>query len=716
MRFCCAALLIFTLAAPAFSQPVDHWETVVYDSMFWRFRPGTSDPGANWFTPSFSDNSWAQGRGGFGYGDGDDRTTISPVMSVFLRRKFSISNRSKIVKVVLHVDYDDGFIAYLNGTELVRGTMPAGPVGFNQSSAGFHEAQLYQGIAPAGYELTESQLALLVQGENTLAVQVHNENIGSSDLTARVFLSVGVSDASFTYLPTPDWFVPPLSFQSSNLPIISINTNGQTIQDENRIVADMGIIDNGVGQPNRISDPFNTYEGKISIEIRGESSQMFPKKSYRVETVDANGNPINVALLGMPAENDWVLYAPYTDKTMLRDVLAYDLGRALGSYAPRTRFAEVVLNGEYMGVYVLIEKIKRDRNRVAIAELEPGDLAGDALTGGYILRVDKWDGNDYPAWTATPTPQLPGEEDKRFQYHDPKGGDMAETQRTYIREYIRQFQSALTSTGFSNPATGFMRLLDVPDAVNFILINEIGKNIDAYVFSTYLYKERDSRGGKLHLGPLWDFNLAFGNVNYLANAQFAPGWMWNDQYRMYWFRRMVQAPMFAAELKCRWQSLRGGFFTDQYMVAKIDSLTSLLTEAQVRNYQRWPILGTYVWPNQFIGDTYEQEVNFLKNWLLTRLAYMDAEMPGDCGLITSVADEPGGGTVVWPNPFSTEVHVEHLVDAVQLDVLDSYGRLVGSMPLPAGGPWDGSRLASGVYVARVRYADGRMAYQRLVKQ
>jgi len=714
MRF----LLIITLLtsmAPAFSQAIDHWETVVYDSMLWRYRPGTSDPDANWFLPAFNDNSWAQGRGGFGYGDGDDRTTVSSVMSVFSRKKFNITNRSKIVGAVLHADYDDGVIVYLNGVEIFRRTMPAGPVAFNQGSAGFHEAQLYQGLVPDSFELTATQLGqLLVSGENTLAVQVHNENISSSDLSSRVFLSVAISDNSFTYLPVPGWFVPPLNFQSSDLPIISIHTAGQTIQDETRIVANMGIIDNGAGQRNRITDPFNTYDGKISIEIRGESSQMFPKKSYRVETIDANGNPVNAALLGMPAENDWVLYAPYTDKTMLRDVLAYQLGRALGSYAPRTRFAELVLNGEYMGVYILIEKIKRDRNRVAMAELEPGDLSGDALTGGYLLRVDKWDANDFPAWTATPTPRLPGEEDKSFQYYDPKGFELAEAQRSYIREYIRQFQNALTSTRFADPVAGFKPMLDVPDAVNFILINELGKNIDAYVFSTYLYKERDSRGGKLHLGPLWDFNLAFGNVNYLANAQFAPGWMWNDGYRIFWIRRMMQAPHFAAEMKCRWQTLRGGFFTNGYIMDKIDSLAVVLNESQVRNYQRWPILGTYVWPNQFIGNTYAEEIAFLKNWATARLTYMDNEMPGDCGLITAVEDgvEPG----VWPNPFTRELYVKAPEDGERLEVVNALGETVAVIELPLAGSWDGASLAAGVYVGRVYRANGQVVTVRFAKR
>jgi len=150
-----------------------------------------------------------------------------------------------------------------------------------------------------------------------------------------------------------------VSFTSSNLPLIVINTYGQSIPDDPKIVADMGIIWDTSGKRNTLNDPMNNYKGKIGIEIRGSSSQMFPKKSYGFETRSDNVTSADVSLLGLPAENDWVLYAPYTDKTMIRDVLTYTLDAALGHYSPRCRFVELFLNGSYDGVYVLMEKIKR---------------------------------------------------------------------------------------------------------------------------------------------------------------------------------------------------------------------------------------------------------------------------------------------------------------------------------------------------------------------
>lgn len=173
---------------------------------------------------------------------------------------------------------------------------------------------------------------------------------------------------------------------TSNLPIVIINTQGLTIPDEPKMTAKMKIIYNGEGVINSISDSLYHYDGWIGIERRGSSTQQFQKKSYSLETRLESGENNNVELLGLPRENDWILYAPFSDKTLMRNALIFTLSNETGWYAPRTRFCEVILNDEYMGVYVFMEKIKRDRNRVDIAKLNPDDTEGDQLTGGYIMH------------------------------------------------------------------------------------------------------------------------------------------------------------------------------------------------------------------------------------------------------------------------------------------------------------------------------------------
>jgi hypothetical protein len=683
---------------------VHHWEAVIKAENTWSYFPGTEAPGAGWQSLNFNDASWPTGSGGFGYGDNDDGTIIlSGNLSVYGRKKFTIVDKSNLLRAILHVDFDDAFVVYLNGTEIFRsgiGSVGTEPV-FNQPADEFHEAWLPQGLIPEAFEFTAQQLeTLLVNGENILAFQVHNQSTGSSDLSSNFFLSVGVSDASETYQSLPFWFEPPISFTSSNLPIVLLNTRGQFIQDEPRIVIDMAIIDHGDGTRNSISDA-PTLQTQAAIETRGESSQGFPKKSYSIETQNADGSNANLALLGMPAENDWVLYAPYTDKSMMRDVLTYHIARNMGRYASRTRYCELFLNNEYKGVYVLMEKIKRDKNRVDMASLNPEDISGDELTGGYLLRVDKIDATDYPAWTINTSALLPNENNVTLQYVDPEGAELQTAQQTYIKDYVQNFSFALARSGFAEASDNYKDYIDVDATIDFMIMNELAKNVDGYIFSTYLHKDKDSNGGKIKMGPLWDFNLCYGNVDYLANSQFAPGWTYNDPYRMFWFRRMMSDEYFYNRFTCRWREMRANILSNESINTAIDSIATVLEEAQQRNYQKWQILGIYVWPNQYIGATYGDEITWLKNWITTRADWMDDNLPEACVISGVEANAP----ILYPNPGSN-FQLKPLKTGQKINILDVLGKLVYSGISTDTFTWDGTdasgnEVPTGVYLVQV---------------
>ncbi|MDH4092745.1 MAG: CotH kinase family protein [Cyclobacteriaceae bacterium] len=559
----------------------------------------------------------------------------------------------------------------------------------------------------------------VVQNPNKVEqAQVHSQNSESSDLSAATSLSFGIADNMFTYGRMPSWFAKPLVFQSSNLPIVLINTNGQTIMDDTRIIADMKIIYNGAGNINMLSDPASHYSGKINIEKRGESSQFFPKKTYGFETQDALGNNLNAALLDMPAENDWVLYAPYSDKSMLRNALTYKIGNDMGNYAPRTKFVELILNDQYRGVYVLMEKIKRDKNRVNIAKLQPEDVTGDELTGGYIIRRDKIDANDYPQWKTASSPW-----NYKFQYYDPKGDQLVEAQRDYIRGFFNKVEISLRDETFKDENIGFRKYIDVPSVIDYMLVNEIGKNVDSYSFSTYMYKDKDSKGGKLHMGPLWDYNLAYGNIDYFEPSLITPGWRWD--YSIYWFQRMLEDPLFSASMKCRWEKLRRTTLTNEYFTNAIDSMASMLDEAQQRNFEQWPILGVYVWPNQFVGDTYSDEISYLKEWILARLQWMDENMVGDCALITAVEGDPTGEVVsVYPNPSYDSFTISISQPAgkkVWIEIYSVRGEQILSVETTNQEfVWKGQNqlkltAAAGVYIVKVFTENGILSCQRIIK-
>lgn len=209
-------------------------------------------------------------------------------------------------------------------------------------------------------------------------------------------------------------------FESSNLPIVLIDTYGQEILDAPKVQVGMKIIDNDPGERNFITDT-PVYNGYAGIEIRGSSSQMFPKKSYGFENWDIDGEEIDVSLLGMPAESDSILNANYTDKTLARNAMAYQLSQNMGHYSIRYKYVEVVINEMYKGIYVFSEKIKRDPNRVNIAKLKPDQNSGDELTGGYIFKVDKFTGSGGDGWiSAFPPPQSPNGQTIFFQYEYPK--------------------------------------------------------------------------------------------------------------------------------------------------------------------------------------------------------------------------------------------------------------------------------------------------------
>ena len=424
---------------------------------------------------------------------------------------------------------------------------------------------------------------------------------------------------------------------TTNLPIVLINTNGQTIPDEPKITAQMGIIYNGPGQMNHQNDPLNNYNGKIGIEVRGQSSQMFPKKSYAFETRDNSGGNLNVSLLGMPEENDWILYATYTDKSMLRNAFTFTLNKATGRYCSRMEFCEVILNGDYIGVYILMEKIKKDDNRVNIATLNPEEIFGDDLTGGYILRVDKKDpdfayGTD--GWLSSPNPSYPNAMDITFQYYYPEPEDLVIQQRNYIKDFIFYAELNLIGSNFADPVLGYNKYFDVGSFVDFMLMCEIPKEVDKYRYSTYFHKEKNSDGGKLFAGPIWDFDLGYSNVDYWPPGNQTSGWLYEmvepvDWSIMYWWKRLMEDQYFRNLVKTRWTSLRQNEFSNTRVAFMIDSITSYIDEAQQRNYERWPILGVYVWPNyDWQNNTYEDEVDFFETWLNNRLSWMDSHVTG----------------------------------------------------------------------------------------
>lgn len=451
------------------------------------------------------------------------------------------------------------------------------------------------------------------------------------------------------------------SFESSNLPLVFIQTSGQLITDEPKITAWMGIVDNGPGVRNYTIDTPNNYDGFIGIELRGQSSLGFPQKQYSIETRDSLGNNLDAAILGMPAENDWVLYAPYNDKSLLRNSLTYSLARDMGRYASRERYCELILNGEYKGVYTFFEKVKRDANRVDISKLAPDDTTGNDVTGGYICSIDWIDNggwySNYPSDLTNPNNGT-----VYYQYNYPQDTLMHPAQQQYIQQFVDSFETALLSTSFSDPLIGWRKYADEGSFIDFFLMNELSKNVDGYRLSTFFYKEKITQGGKINMGPVWDFNLAWHNANY-CNNQNVGGWaylitnycQWDFPF---WWRRLDEDTTFQNNVRCRWEELRTTVFDTAHIYNYIDSIAGLLDESQQRHYFIYPLLGIYTWPNPNpLATTYQGEIDNLKLWIQLRINYMDAQLPGTCLTSGLTNNETLNYFQITPNPAADFISV-----------------------------------------------------------
>ena len=413
------------------------------------------------------------------------------------------------------------------------------------------------------------------------------------------------------------------------LPQVFINTNGAEIVDEPKINAEMTIT---------VNDEID-YTGAIGIEIRGSSSQMFPKKQFGFETRDAANEDMDVSLLGFPEEEDWILYAPYSDKSLMRNILMYDLSREIGRYASRAKFVDVTINESYNGVYLLFEKLKRDNNRIDINKLKDDENDGENLTGGYILKIDKAGGSDETLYTSTnsitslyaPNNSSSGQE-IHFLYDSPDEEDITTQQRTYISNYLASFEDALASSDFTDSDIGYNSYIDTQSFIDFFLLNELSNNVDGYRLSTWLVKDKNE---KLKMGPIWDFNLAFGNANYCSGGE-TNVWAYKFNERCsgdiwqipFWWDRFLEDPVFVLQLKTRWLQLRGNQLSNIAIFEKIDAyLETLMASNSIEeNFEKWPVLGQYIWPNNFVGNTYTEEKDYLVNWINNRLSWLDSEI------------------------------------------------------------------------------------------
>jgi len=486
-------------------------------------------------------------------------------------------------------------------------------------------------------------------------LHILNNNTGSD--------TGAVLNWGLTFDHTP---APPAFFDSSTLPIVVINTHDVVIPtyNDNDVSGQMGIIFNGSGI-NHLSDPFNNYNGYIGIHVRGNSTQAFPAKSYEVTTEDVSGNQLDAYLLGMDTDHSWALYQPWDDKSLIRDVITYRLSNDMGDYASRTHLCELVLDGDYRGVYVLEDHISRGANRVAVHKMNTGDTTLPDVTGGYIFEVDRAETLGYDSWASEYGPCDSNSETVAFAYVYPKPDNIVDPQKQYIATYVDSFETELKTGNLYDTINGYRKYIDVPSFIDQSLLQELGHNVDGYRLSSYLHKDKS---GLLMGGPIWDFNEAYGNADYYDGSDYST-WEWDlsctladGNLNPFWWQKFLQDSNYYRELKCRYTNFRQYAFDTVHIHHLIDSLVNVLAVPEQRHYTRWPIIGVYTWPNYYVETSYADEINYLTTWIDNRIHWMDSTLYDSACipvviLPSGVQNIAANNTSILPNPAAEEINI-----------------------------------------------------------
>ena len=496
---------------------------------------------------------------------------------------------------------------------------------------------------------------------------------------------------------------------SSNLPIFYINTT-EAINADEKVKGTMKVIDNGEGNRNYSTDTNYNYDGYIGIKWRGNSSLSFEQKKYTIETWDEAGEDIKASILGMPEESDWVLLAPYNDISLVRDVFAFDMWNQMGHWGPRTRMCEVFVNGEYMGVYAFCERIKRDKNRVDISKLKKTDIDGRNVTGGYIVRVDAFDEEDETFESSVPgiqTSQWPWGGGSNtgtvtWTIYYPKKEDIQPEQKAYIKGFIDNMESSFQQSNYTDPDEGYAKWIDVPSFVDYFIHTELSLNADGFKRSSYFYKAKDASDGtqaKLVAGPVWDYNLAYGNCNF-CNANNVNAWVYNgcetNPTPVFW-KKLTQDPNFMAAVKERYAQLRGTILSEERINGFFDSYAELLDEAKDRHYAKYDDLfssgdnggGWWGWGGNtspiayfaaYFVESYEEEIATVKNWFSQRLAFLDQNW----GYEPTAISKPQGYFDINVKADGGKIEVNADRDLLQVEVYSLSGNLLEKETSPKG--------------------------------
>lgn len=440
------------------------------------------------------------------------------------------------------------------------------------------------------------------KGENTIHIVVTN----LSEIN-----SFRINEVSLSVLDNPPK-KQQTTFKSSSLPILIVNTKNQTIPDEPKIKASLNIISGN--EINKLIDSSTFYN--IKIEVRGNTSQSFAKQSYSFNLYDSSFIKSKLPLLGLSPSKKWVLQGPFADKALIRNALTYNLYQQMGNYAPKTKFVELVINNNYRGIYVLTEKIQIGKNHLNIPKLKQDKTDHTKQTGGYLIEVDRsiWRSNYPPKNDTSSIPVA-------YCIYSPKLKKINTSLEQKVKAQFTIFEQHLYEE------TDIFNSIDASSFIDYLIITELTKNTDGYCLSTFLYnKNINQPTPKFYIGPIWDYNLTFGLADY-RDSYNPNGFIYNSsKYIPFWWKKLLKNETFKRKLYNRYKELRETSLSNKNISNSIDSLSLICEKPSKLNFTKWNVLsGSAPWPNYYSGNTYMDEINYIKSWTEKRLIFLDEQ-------------------------------------------------------------------------------------------
>ena len=672
----------------------------------------------DWTTLEFDDSTWNQSPNSVVDGIGayaplalqglfqTDVSSTWQSATVLLRQEFNVDSPQDFDGLMLRMQYEDGFVVYLNGVEVAAVNVPELLL-WDSIATSTRPSQLAQHFEE--FDISE-HLPVLREGPNILQIHGLNQDFpadGTGFLIRPelVGLHTETKDGRSAYLraatpgsinhgiagpritfsepssvmegpfslvvnvePTstqlhfttdgtqPSRFSPvlkgPIEISSTtHVQVIAITADGLSnrvakswyvvVEDETQSFSSnlpIVVLDNfGAARPMEDDFQLNAFAlfepdqatGRVALgspavvvsnaglRVRGTSTANREKASYSLEFWDGLEKDVDLSVLGMPAESDWVLLGPYDhDRTLMRTSLINELSRQIGRYAPRTRFVEVFHNmdrgdvslDDYRGVYLLMEKVKIGQHRVDIEKMTIRDHAAPKVTGGWLLKIDQPDPGD-EGFTAG---------GRTIRFVDPKEQNVTPEQRQWISGFLDEMADSFDNP---HPKEGYAKYIDVDSWIDHHLLRILSGNADSLVLSTYFYKDRN---GRVSFGPLWDSDRTMG----WDNSRFSSPYGWHPNadraFEGIWWKELFEHEGFAHRWVERWQELRQTTLTLDHLQSLIDSTTMELGESQLRNFERWPDVAPTVQQFSAAGlEGWDAAVSHLKGWLRERTTWID---------------------------------------------------------------------------------------------